>query len=145
VIKIRQAKIQDLDQIHKIEVKVFEKEAFSKSYLKYLLLNFPDFFIVAEKNDILGYISASVENTACHILSIAVIPEYRRKGIGSMLLNYLIKIAKEKGLNSIILEVKENNMPAINLYKKFNFKQIGYRKNYYLDGKDAIVMKLELN
>ena len=60
------------------------------------------------------------------------------------MLEKLIKIAKERKLNSITLEVNTKNIPAINLYKKYNFKEVGLRKNYYKNCEDALIMTLEL-
>ncbi|MEM3833256.1 MAG: ribosomal protein S18-alanine N-acetyltransferase [Thermoprotei archaeon] len=145
---IRRAKSSDLDSIYKIEVISFGYEAFSKGFLLEMLFRFPEFFIVAEKdNEIVGYLSASIEgyfNKVCHLLSIAVLPEYRNRGIGSLLLKHLIDLIKTKGIRSIILEVKKDNEPAINVYKKFGFEIIGYRYRYYHDGSDALIMKLNL-
>ena len=60
------------------------------------------------------------------------------------MLEELIKIAKEKKLKDITLEVNVNNIPAINLYKKYNFKEVGIRKKYYNNSDDAIIMTLML-
>ncbi len=146
---IRRAKITDLDAIYNIETTSFGYEAFSKNFLLDLLCRFPEFFIVAEKDSkVVGYLSAVLEgyvNKICHILSLAVLPEYRGKSIGSALLRYLIDLVKIRGISSIILEVKKDNVVAINLYKKFGFKTIGYRHKYYRDGSDALIMKLNLH
>ena len=68
------------------------------------------------------------------IFEIAVDKNFRKKGLASKLLN---RINDER---KILLEVSEKNKVAINLYKKNGFKMISRRKNYYLDGSDAIVM-----
>lgn len=145
---IRQARILDLNSVYRIEVVSFGYEAFSKSFLLEMLSRFPEFFIVAEKdNKIIGYLSASIEgyfNKTCHLLSIAVLPEHRNKGIGSLLLKHLIDLVKIKHIQSIILEVKKDNKPAISVYEKFGFKIVGYRHRYYRDGSDALVMRLDL-
>lgn len=60
------------------------------------------------------------------------------------MLEELIKTAKERGLNDITLEVNVNNIPAINLYKKYNFKEVGLRKKYYKNTDDALIMTLNL-
>ena len=81
---------------------------------------------------ILGYIFYQVVAFEMHILNLAVHPGFREKGIGSILL--LKSMEKEKNSNSVryvFLEVRENNKPAIGLYKKFGFKRLGIRKNYY--------------
>ena len=59
------------------------------------------------------------------------------------MLEELINLAKERKLKDITLEVNVNNIPAINLYKKYNFKEVGLRKNYYNNSEDAIIMTLK--
>lgn len=71
------------------------------------------------------------------ILYVVVEPDYRKKGIGSKLLNEIIKMK----CKHIMLEVNTKNIAAINIYKKNNFKIINTRKNYYKTD-DAYVMEL---
>ncbi|MDT7886996.1 MAG: ribosomal protein S18-alanine N-acetyltransferase [Thermoproteota archaeon] len=129
----------------RIENICFKEEAFSKHLIIELLLSYPEFFLVAEhKGKILGYISATLENDHCHIYSIAVLPEFRNKGIATNLMKELLNKAKEKGIKKVVLEVKTNNLEAIKLYKKFNFEIKGIKSKYYPDGTDAYVMELKL-
>ena len=72
-------------------------------------------------------------------MNIVVKKSKRNNKIGSLLLEHLISLAKKLNCKSLSLEVNEDNLPAINLYKKFGFEQIGFRKNYYED-KNGIVM-----
>lgn len=60
------------------------------------------------------------------------------------MLEELIKIAKDRKLKDITLEVNVNNIPAINLYKKYEFEEVGVRKKYYNNVDDAIIMTLKL-
>lgn len=64
---------------------------------------------------------------------------YRRKGVASKLLEYLIDYCKEKSISNITLEVNENNIAAINLYKKYGFETAATRKNYYKE-EDGLLM-----
>ena len=64
---------------------------------------------------------------------------YRRKGVASKLLEYLIDYCKEKCISNITLEVNENNIAAINLYKKYGFETAATRKNYYKE-EDGLLM-----
>lgn len=67
--------------------------------------------------------------------------EQRRKGIATEMLNRLFAFARECKCNRVTLEVRESNNPAIKLYQKLGFKQVGERKNYYQDnGETAILM-----
>ena len=76
-------------------------------------------------------------------MNIVTKKNYRRQGIGCLLLKNLITISKSLNAKSITLEVNENNSNAINLYTKFNFQKIGVRKNYYKN-ESAIIMKKDL-
>ena len=67
----------------------------------------------------------------------------RQNKIGTKMLEELIKIAKERSLKNITLEVNINNISAINLYKKYNFKEVGIRKKYYNNLDDALIMTLK--
>ncbi len=73
----------------------------------------------------------------------------RNQGLGKQFLCDIIKLAKDKGATSIVLEVSEKNKIALNMYKSLNFEGCGTRKNYYYnpDGKreDALIMRLKLN
>ena len=71
---------------------------------------------------------------------------YRRQGIGSKLLKYLIDYCKKKNISNITLEVNKNNIPAINLYKKYEFEIVATRKNYYQED-DGLLMirKFDIN
>ena len=74
------------------------------------------------------------------IMDIAVHKNYRMQGIASQMLAYMINEAKLMNIKRINLEVNEKNLPALNLYKKFGFIEIGRRKKYYGD-LDAILMR----
>ena len=66
--------------------------------------------------------------------------KYRKKGIGTILLNHIINIFRSKKYNKIFLEVKESNTIAQEFYSSFGFKRTGERKNYYKD-ENAILME----
>lgn len=77
-------------------------------------------------------------------MNIVVRKNKRQEGIGAKLLKEVFKIAKEWKAQSITLEVNEKNVPAIQLYQKFGFEQIGLRKKYYHNTDNAILMKNNL-
>ncbi len=94
--------------------------------------------IYLENNTIIAFIDYSIIYEKIEINYIFVKEEYRRKNIASKLLSYLIKNNLDK--ENITLEVNINNIKAINLYKKFNFKEVAIRKNYY-GNSDGILME----
>lgn len=102
-------------------------------------------YIVAKENDdIVGFAGILVIMDEANIMNIVTKKDKRKFGIGTLLLTNLIEIAKNKHLTSITLEVNEHNTPAINLYKKLNFEQVGLRKKYYNNTDSAILMTLYL-
>ena len=78
------------------------------------------------------------------IISIGVAPVARRTGTASALMQIIEQDVKQMGAKTIFLEVDEANIPAIGLYKKFNFENVGVRPHYYENGHNAIIMKKEI-
>lgn len=76
-----------------------------------------------------------------HIIMLAIHPSFQRQGLGQALLLALLKSAHDRQLERSTLEVRDSNLAAVSLYKKFGFKEAGRRKRYYEDtGEDALVM-----
>ena len=133
--------LDDLEKIKNILNTDFD-DFWSYEILKEELTSQNTIYFVAKIDDeIVGFSGIKIIVDEADLMNIVVKKEHRKKGIASSLLNKLIVIAKEKNLKSINLEVNTNNISAIYLYKKFNFIEIGKRKNYYKD-QDAILMKL---
>ena len=78
-----------------------------------------------------------------HIVTIAVLPAWRGRSIGEWLLLALLSLGRSKGAAEAILEVRADNHIAQCLYQKLNFVEIGYRRRYYADKEDALVMSLK--
>lgn len=101
-------------------------------------------YIIAEDletNEVIGFVGIWIIAGEGDITNIAVNPNYRKHGVASNLLLNLLDICKSLNCNDITLEVRESNIPAQNLYKKFAFKEEGIRKRYYSDnGENAIIM-----
>ena len=90
---------------------------------------------------IIAYAGAWVSFNQAEVMSVAVKPEYRGQGIGTLLFGELIKAVKLRGATAITLEVRPSNTAAIKLYESFGLKSVGRRKGYYLDnGEDALIM-----
>lgn len=111
--------------------------------LKQELDNANSTYIVAKDNgQIIGFAGMLTIIDEANIMNIVIKKDKRRFGIGTLLLTELISISKKNKLKSITLEVNEHNIPAINLYKKFKFEQVGIRKKYYNNMDSAILMTL---
>lgn len=96
-------------------------------------------FLAIEKNNyLLGYIGCYHILGECEILNFVIDASFQRKGYGQMLFDALLKAVDAK---RVILDVRVNNEKGLNFYKKNGFKKINVRKNYYLDGTDALVME----
>lgn len=94
------------------------------------------------QDKIVGFVTYSVNQDFAEIDDIFVIKEYRKNKIATSLLQDLIEKLKSK-TQKIFLEVRESNLPAINLYQKFGFTKVSVRKNYYNDGENALVLVRE--
>ncbi len=99
-----------------------------------------EYFVLIDDGKILGFAGLWFNIDEAHIMNIAVKKEYRKNGFGTKLLEFLIVKAKEKSKICITLEVRDDNIPAILLYEKFNFEKIGTRKKYYNAENDALIM-----
>jgi len=131
-----------------------------ENYTDYFFIDlhrrFPETFIAAEENgEVVGYIMCRVELGLSnfgfsglvkkgHIVSVAVLPPYRRKGIGQALVNEAMEGMRLYNAKQCFLEVRITNTSAINLYKKLGFQVTRTIQGYYVDGEDAYVMSREL-
>ena len=109
-------------------------------------------YAVSVKSQIVGYIIAMPSADSADILNITIHKDFKRKGYGSSLLDYLTKELIEKDIKTIFLEVRRGNFAAISLYSSLSFKEISVRKNYYTKNsnqlsrrEDGIIMCLELS
>ena len=103
-----------------------------------------EYFVAKLENNILGFAGIWKSVDDVHITDIVVKKSNRQNGIGSRLLEELIQTAKMQNFKSITLEVNGHNLPAINLYLKYGFKNVGFRKKYYGNKDNAIIMTKEL-
>ena len=103
-------------------------------------------FLVAEEEDrVLGYIGIYLSFEEGEITNVSVDSSSRNKGVGSELVEQLKKEAQARGTEKIFLEVRVSNEPAIRLYEKQGFEQVGCRKNFYEKPReDAWVMMCSL-
>ena len=147
---IRPYSQKDLPSIYEIEKNCFsESERYTRKHLEMLGEFKRYFFLVAQESEgssIIGYcigvLKSSREGTIGHIISVAVHPNKRRQGIGFSLITELIKELKNAGAKTLRLEVKMTNKPAREMYRKFGFNYEYVLRNYYGNGKDAILMTM---
>lgn len=136
--QIRQFRTEDLSAISELEQLSF-KDPFPTYFLSQLADANPSTFLVAAIGDkIIGYAVIDRWPDQEHLVSIAVLPEWRKKGVGQALLGRLIERIEQGNLK---LEVRRTNQAAIELYRKNGFVRTGVTQSYYADGEDAIQME----
>ena len=153
VIVIRNPTISDLEDIVHIN-RVCLPENYSVAHFIELIKSWKNTSCVAELNNkVIGYILMRIEGGTStpwkprskkkgHIISVAVLPEARRRGIGIQMMEFVMAAGKElELLTEITLEVRQSNLGAINLYRKLHFVSYKIISGYYSDGEDAILMK----
>lgn len=137
--QIKKINENNIDELHSLSQTELGKDSWSlnqfqdclnnKNYITYLLYS---------NKTLISFLVAHNLVDSINVLLIATHKNFKNRGFASKLLNLLIK--ENKNLK-IWLEVKENNLPAINLYKKLGFKQVHKRENYYKDGYSAIIFE----
>jgi ribosomal-protein-alanine N-acetyltransferase len=142
---------EDLDKVVKINWTCLP-ENYDNSFFLSLFYHFPKTFVVAKhEGEVLGYIMGRVETGFSelkrfsltrkgHIVSVAVLPEHRKKGVASSLLSRALEGFKEYQAQECFLEVRESNKVAVDLYQRFGFTINRRINGYYRDGETAYVM-----
>ena len=138
-----------MDSRHVAQVAALEKQCFSEPWSENSvaseLSNPLSAWLVAMDGDALaGYVGSQSVMGESDMMNIAVDAHYRRQGIAQALVKELVAQLKEKGNHSLTLEVRISNQPAIALYEKLGFVQVGKRPNYYRNPKeDALILRKE--
>lgn len=137
--EIRKATIKDINLLSKLEKECF-KDAWNPTMIKSSMENIGEFYIAELNNQIVGYYCVMNLDKECELLRICISKQYRKKGLGTLLIKNFIIYSKSRGWQKIFLEVSEQNSIAVDIYKKFNFDVVTKRKNYYSNGEDALMM-----
>jgi len=152
---LRRCELGDIIPVMEFNLRTLP-EHYSDYFYESLLEELPEAFVVAEISDkIVGYIMCKMEHGFSnikklgfvkkgHVVSIAVMNEYRCKGFGSALVNESIKGVKIRQCSELYLEVRCSNNDAVRLYEKLGFSITQKFKSYYRDGEDAYVMAIDL-
>ncbi len=151
---IRRCELSDLIPVMEINLKTLP-EHYSDYFYESLLAEMPEAFLVAEDHGkLVGYIMCKTEYGFSnfkklgfvkkgHVVSVAVLEEYRKKGLGSAIVEESIKGVKERRCDELYLEVRCSNNDAVRLYEKLGFFIKQRHKAYYRDGEDAFLMAIE--
>ena len=152
---IRRAEPSDLISVMEINLKTLP-EHYSDYFYESLLAELPEAFIIAEiGGKHVGYIMCKIEFGFSnfkklgfvkkgHVVSIAVVEEHRRKGIGNALVEESVNGVNLRKCDEFYLEVRCSNTDAVRLYEKMGFEIRQQLNAYYRDGEDAYLMAIEL-
>ena len=139
--------VTDVTERHIGQIEALETQCFSCPWTAAQLRSqlkdeHHEFIAVLDENDtVLGYVGMMYVLDEGYISNVAVAPAARRKGIADDLIETLTEIARERELSFVTLEVRQSNDPAIRLYEKHGFTEVGRRRNYYERPKeDALLM-----
>jgi ribosomal-protein-alanine N-acetyltransferase len=152
---VRQAEPTDIPQIMRINQETLP-ENYPEHFFREIQDRFPKaFFVVETEGTLLGYIMCRMEGGVSnfglrwvrrgHIVSVAVLPPYRRQGLATQLIQESTKaLATEYNAKEVILEVRITNHPAIILYEKLGFHRIRTLNAYYRNGENAQLMAIQV-
>ncbi|MCK5830072.1 MAG: ribosomal protein S18-alanine N-acetyltransferase [Methylococcales bacterium] len=147
LMRLRKMRHEDLPTILEIESKNYNfpwSEGIFKDCIKSISYSC---WVCEELDEVVGFSIVSMGAGEAHIMNICVDPEVQKQGVGSKLLENMIKLANKKA-ETIFLEVRPSNKVAISLYKKRGFNEIGMRKGYYPSAngskEDAVMLALDL-
>lgn len=144
---IRKACPADIDAIFAIEISQFTHPRAKKLLEDELTHNLTRFYVAenSQNNEIAGFILFWIIQETVELHDIAVRESDKHKGLGSGLMDFMLAEATQCGAEEIYLEVRASNVVAAALYEKYNFFQVGERKNYYVQPvEDALIYKLDL-
>ena len=141
--------IENMTAAHVSQIAELEKLCFSdpwseKSIETELSCRLSVWLVALEGEQVVGYVGSQTVIDESDMMNIAVHPGFRRRGIAEALVAELEAALRQRGSRALTLEVRDSNAPAIALYEKLGFSQVGLRKNYYRNPKeDARILRKE--
>lgn len=131
-----------MNDVLALEEVCFPGEAFDKALFERFAAKWPELFLVARRGGrLIGYSLAEIEKDEAELVSIAVAPGERRRGVGEALLRATLQRLRRAGCASCRLSVRTTNTGAIRLYEKLGFEPVRRIRNYYADGGEALRMR----
>ncbi len=141
IIDVNVAKKTDIKYIADIEKSIFKDYWGEETLLNSFDNNQIKYWVAKIDEEIVGYVALWILIDEGHITNIAVLEEYRKKGVGRKLIAIVKKEMEELNLSRITLEVRKSNLVAQNMYNSEEFEVEGIRPKYYNDnGEDAVIM-----
>lgn len=146
-IHTRKARLEDIDAVFYIKQEQFSNPWKKKFFYDELNHDIAFFYVAVDTatKEVIGYIIFWIIQETLELHDIAVIEKYKKKGIGSQLMDFMLETGRGRQVEEMFLEVRYSNTAAIAFYEKYNFKKIDVRKNYYTEPvEDAVVYALFL-
>lgn len=141
---VKEMNYDDLNECWRLDQRCFtDGEAYDRETIRYLLSHNHSicFKVVDISDEMTAFIVGMVEPDGIgHVVAVGVSPEHRRKGQGRLLMDVVEKGFRERGVNTIRLEVRTSNIIAQNLYHDLGFKIIRRMPHYYTSGDDGYLM-----
>ena len=141
--------IEKMNAVHTAQIAALEKICFSdpwseNSIASELENKLAHWLVALEGDTVAGYIGSQTVVGETDMMNVAVHPDFRRRGIAEALVDRLVEDLRAMESHCLTLEVRASNAPAIALYEKLGFAQIGRRKNYYRNPReDALILRKE--
>ena len=141
--------IENMTSAHVPQIAELERLCFSdpwseKSIETELSCRLSLWLVAMEGEQVVGYVGSQTVIDESDMMNIAVHPDFRRRGIAETLVAALEDALRDRGSRALTLEVRTSNAPAIALYEKLGFRQVGLRKNYYRNPReDALILRKE--
>ena len=133
-----------VSQVAELEKLCFSDPWSEKSVASELENPLAHWLVALDGQRVAGYVGSQSVCGETDMMNIAVHPDYRRQGIAEVLVHALVEDLKEQGSHCLTLEVRASNAPAISLYEKLGFAQIGRRPKYYHNPReDALILRKE--
>ncbi len=144
-ILIREMQEHDIPEILEIEWISFSSPWSEAAFLSEINKSYSVTRVAVSGNIIIGYICVNYVLDECHILNLAVHPDFRRKGMATVLMKKVLQELRQKDCRFFYLEVRMSNMGAQRFYERFGFRFVGIRKKYYMSPvEDAALMMLRM-
>ena len=143
---IREMTVDDLGCVIDIEIAAYEHPWTMGIFRDCLRVGY-SCWVCQLDEAIIGYGIVMLSGAEAHVLNLCVHPDFQSRGIGRLMLNHLTQIARESGADTILLEVRQSNIIAIQLYLSAEFHELGVRAGYYPDHngrEDAIILAKSL-
>jgi len=143
--RVEKMALEDVPDVHRIERASFPVPWPDYAFRQELQTNkLAHYLVVRVLEETVAYGGLWMMVDEAHVTTFAVLPQWRRHGVGGRLMLEMVRLARELGARVLTLEVRLSNAPARSLYQRFGFRPVGVRPRYYSDnGEDALIMTTE--